>query len=193
MDRWRPIPGYEGLYEASDQGQIRSVERAVTGRDGRTLKFSSVALSATETDGGHLKVTLSRGGAAATRKVHQLVLEAFVGPCPDGLEVCHGDGDPQNNRLPNLRYDTHAANTSDRVEHGVHHHAIKTHCPQLHPLSGTNLKPAALARGNRVCRACSSAHATISRLKKAGRPVPDLQTLSNSVFASMRATEAISA
>lgn len=185
VDQWMPIPGYEGLYEASDQGSIRSLDRTVATRNGRSLRFRGATLSATAREDGHLKVSLSRNGEVSSRKVHQLVMEAFVGPCPSGREVCHGDGDPTNNRFANLRYDTHAANTKDRVRHGVHHHAVKTRCPQGHPLAGPNLKASALARGNRVCRACGSAHATISRLRKSGRPTPDLQSLSDAVFASM--------
>lgn len=47
------------------------------------------------------------------------MLAAFVGPCPEGLEVCHLDGDPLNNRLSNLRYDTRSANNLDKVGHGT--------------------------------------------------------------------------
>jgi HNH endonuclease/Homeodomain-like domain len=50
--------------------------------------------------------------------VHRLVLETFVGPCPDGLLTCHNDGDPTNNRVNNLRWDTPKANAADRVSHG---------------------------------------------------------------------------
>lgn len=50
--------------------------------------------------------------------VHRLVLETFVGPCPDGHIACHNDGNPANNKLTNLRWDTHQANADDRVAHG---------------------------------------------------------------------------
>lgn len=51
--------------------------------------------------------------------VHQLVLEAFVGPRPQGMFACHDDGNPANNRLENLRWDTPAANSADKVRHGT--------------------------------------------------------------------------
>lgn len=57
--------------------------------------------------------------AGKTRPVHQLVLEAFVGPCPEGLECCHKDDNPQNNNLANLRWDTHESNMADRVGRGT--------------------------------------------------------------------------
>ena len=51
--------------------------------------------------------------------VHKLILEAFVGPCPPGLECCHNDGNPHNNKLDNLRWDTKKANWNDRRKHGT--------------------------------------------------------------------------
>lgn len=51
--------------------------------------------------------------------VHRLVLEAFVGPCPFGMEGCHNDGDPTNNNLVNLRWDTHKNNEKDKIKHGT--------------------------------------------------------------------------
>lgn len=53
--------------------------------------------------------------------VHRLVLEWFVGPCPEGMEACHNDGDSTNNRLDNLRWDTRKANIIDSVKHGTHY------------------------------------------------------------------------
>jgi hypothetical protein len=53
------------------------------------------------------------------RRIHRLVLEAFVGPAPDGMEGCHNDGNPENNNLLNLRWDTHASNMADQLAHGT--------------------------------------------------------------------------
>ncbi|WP_341702630.1 HNH endonuclease [Ferrovibrio sp.] len=58
-------------------------------------------------------MTLCDGASKKKRLVHQLVIEAFVGPRPDGLEVCHGNGIKDDNRLENLRYDTPAGNRAD--------------------------------------------------------------------------------
>jgi HNH endonuclease len=69
--------------------------------------------------GGYLVVNLSTGGKKSQRFVHRLVLEAFVGPRPPGLVCCHGDGDPTNNRLENLRWDTYLANSADMLLHGT--------------------------------------------------------------------------
>lgn len=65
-------------------------------------------------------MSLRFGGRTVRASVHTLVMEAFVGPCPAGLEVCHGDGDGHNNRLANLRHDTKPANARDRDGHLTH-------------------------------------------------------------------------
>jgi len=69
---------------------------------------------------GYLGVRLHWGGACHDRYVHRLVLQEFVGPCPDGMECRHLDGDPQNNRLGNLAWGTHQENMDDKKRHGTH-------------------------------------------------------------------------
>lgn len=64
---------------------------------------------------GHRTVCLYPG--QISRLVHRLVLETFVGPCPEGMEGCHNDGDHTNNQLGNLRWDTHQENIQDRDRH----------------------------------------------------------------------------
>lgn len=61
-------------------------------------------------------------GQRKVMQVHRLVLAAFVGPCPDGMEACHNDGDPSNNRPENLRWDTRVSNMADTLTHGTRNH-----------------------------------------------------------------------
>lgn len=68
---------------------------------------------------GRLNVGIVIDGRNVTCLVHRLILEAFVGPCPDGMECCHGDGNPANNDISNLRWDTRRANTADAIRHGT--------------------------------------------------------------------------
>ncbi len=114
-EEWRWIPGYEGLYEASARGEIRSVDRVTRmGRSilGRTLKPG-------RNPNGYPFVNLCRNGRFTSFTVHRLVLEAFVGPRPAGYEGCHGDGVKGNSALSNLRWGTRADNQSDMNRHGT--------------------------------------------------------------------------
>jgi hypothetical protein len=112
---WKPVVGYEGLYEVSDQGRVRSIEHQTKlgPRGGRVLS------RATEKRLGYVKVNLYRDGKARSVRVHCLVLEAFRGSCPEGMEGCHDNGNRSDNRLDNLRWDTRPANHADKHRHGT--------------------------------------------------------------------------
>lgn len=121
MDReiWKPIPDFPG-YEASSHGRIRSFKKRV-GHKGEGAKWEIMdtpqRLLSIHENGDYPSVAISRNGRARPFKVHQLVMLAFHGLPPDGLEVCHNDSDPKNNHLSNLRYDTRTGNLADRHEH----------------------------------------------------------------------------
>lgn len=114
-ERWLPVVGYEGTYEVSDLGRVRSLDRVdAAGQNlkGRILKPSPKS-------SGHLLVTLCNGNRRMS-PVHRLVMEAFVGPCPEGREVCHyPDHDKTNNRLDNLMYGTRSENKLQSAESGL--------------------------------------------------------------------------
>lgn len=111
---WRSVVGYEGIYEVSNLGRVKSLDRIDAG--GRRWKGRIMANQTQKT--GHKTLRLCQQAAYENYKVHHLVLHAFVGPRPNGMECCHNDGDPANNRLENLRWDTHKANSADRELHG---------------------------------------------------------------------------
>ena len=151
IEKWLPVVGYEGQYEVSDHGQVRSMDRInFRGRRtrGRTLKTGKKM-------SGHLLVALCRNNAKTTKYVHSIVLESFLGPRPDGMEACHNDGNPGNNNVSNLRWDTRSANTHDQVRHGRHNMTSRTACPLGHPLELPNLSAVDAKRGKRSCRACT--------------------------------------
>lgn len=111
--------------------------------------------------GRYHTVQLGRGNSH--RPVHRLVLEAFVGPCPEGMTVGrHLDDDPNNNHISNLAWGTVSDNSKDKVRNGHHFnnlaamHLAKTHCPAGHPLSGENLYVYVTKEGftERACRIC---------------------------------------
>lgn len=137
QEEWRDVPGYEGLYRVSSQGQVYSAHRG-----GRRLRLSPRSK-------GYRAVVLSRGGVTRTRLVHQLVLEAFIGPRPEGFVTRHLDGNPANNALDNLRWGTYSENVHDSIEHGTHFSParLKTHCSQGHEFDEVR-------RGKRGCSIC---------------------------------------
>lgn len=114
-ETWRPIPGIEG-YEVSDHGRVRSLDRWVQYMNGRRHRRKGRMLTPDQDSRGRMRLSL---GSKARSRIHQLVALAFIGPCPDGMEVAHNDGNPSNNRLANLRYDTHSGNHDDRHRHGT--------------------------------------------------------------------------
>lgn len=111
-ERWEPIPEWEGLYEASNFGRIRSLDHmdcAGRRRRGRILRQS--------VSGSYYMVTLYRNGVKSSHTVHGLVLRTFAGLAPAGEESCHGPGGTLDNRWPqNLCYGTHQRNQSTDKE-----------------------------------------------------------------------------
>jgi hypothetical protein len=102
-------------------------------------------------DDGHMIVSLADAGKKKTYHVHSLVLTAFVGPKPDGMECCHRNGDHEDNTVGNLRWDTKSENMLDRVRHGTHPNTNKTHCKYGHEFTSENTHR---YRGMRHCLAC---------------------------------------
>jgi len=115
---WLPVPQYEGFYEVSDDGEVRSVGRKVKCYGGfRTIKGK--VLKPSLSDDGYHVVSISRGDhKQETVHVHRIVLLAFVGPCPEGMETRHDDGSRTNNRLSNICWGTPEENWIDRKRHG---------------------------------------------------------------------------
>lgn len=107
-ERWLPVVGYEGLYEVSDLGRVRSYARSSVPRIRKLGRHSRTF---------HPKVTLHREGFRKTCPIHQLVAKAFMGPCPEGREVRHRNGQETDNSLDNLQYATQSQNTQDRKWH----------------------------------------------------------------------------
>lgn len=153
-ERWVPVLGREGCYEVSDHGRVRSVKRTLVKSDGRKYTVGERVRKLHSDQSGRLHVGLSRNGKMKTYRVHRIVLEAFVGTCPEGKEALHWDDDSSNNRLENLRWGTKSENSFDKIRNGNDQNVNKTRCPQGHEYSGWNL---ILYRGRRYCRECTYA------------------------------------
>lgn len=157
---WASIPRYAGLYEASEDGRIRSTSRTYLRSDGRTGRLRGRILRPGAGTHGYLIVSLYRGGRNTkhTEQVHVLVAEAFHGPRPDGLDVMHLDADRANNAATNLRYGTRSENIRQVVAEGNHNQRSKSTCPRGHALELPNLVRFLFeTRGYRECLACNRA------------------------------------
>lgn len=120
-ETWLPAVGYEGRYAVSDLGRVRGLDRIIVRGDGQKqfvrARFLRPARTGKITP--HLRVVFSVNGKKRTMLVHQLVLEAFVGPRPEGQQGRHGPGGSLDNRLANLRYGTPVENMADKERDGT--------------------------------------------------------------------------
>lgn len=141
-EEWRTV-SIAPDYEVSNLGRIKSHK----GREPRILRPCVHPL-------GYHNQTLFEAGRPVFTTAHTLVMAAFVGPRPEGMEIRHLDGDPGNNRLDNLAYGTRGENARDMLRHGTCLNATKTHCPSGHPYDegNTYVWP---RTGDRHCRACA--------------------------------------
>jgi hypothetical protein len=114
-EEWRPIPGWEEWYEVSNAGRVRSWRH----QNGRDRRLTPRLLAGQRQPQGYIQIQLGGRRQRTHILLHRLVLLAFVGPCPPGLQARHLDGDPTNNRLENLRYGTPAENSDDKWRHGT--------------------------------------------------------------------------
>lgn len=160
--------GYEGWYEVSNHGRVRSLPREVIYTDGRRARRRGKLISAGPNHSGHLQLRLYRGGDKRTIRVHVLVLEAFVGPRTEGMVACHNDGNPSNNLVANLRWDTMAANMADKKRHGTCYQLNKTHCIRGHEYSPENTNIHKTTRA-RLCKTCQQDQSRRAYAKKLAR------------------------
>lgn len=108
-EEWKPVVGYEGLYEVSSMGRVKSLKRTVIGKDGKTREIKEKLLTQTDSN-GYLYVTLSDHGECRAFPVHRLVATAFI-PNPENLsDVNHKDEDKTNNSVDNLEWMSHKDN-----------------------------------------------------------------------------------
>lgn len=118
---WKDIPGYEGKYQASSLGRIRSLDRVLTciGQKQRTYQRfmkGRILRPGRFCKSGHVSVVLGHGSDGSP--VHQLVALTFLGACPESMEILHNNGDPTDNRIVNLRYGTRTDNILDVLRQG---------------------------------------------------------------------------
>lgn len=142
LEVWLPVLGYEGLYEVSNFGNVKSLARI--DHRGRNWKESIIGGMRKS---GYMICTLSKKGKKRQIFIHKLVMEAFVGKKPFfNSAICHGDGNPSNCNLINLRYDTPKGNSGDTIIHGRTNRGYKHWSNKL-----TNDQVLSIYKDNRSC------------------------------------------
>ena len=130
---WLPVVGYEGHYEVSNRGRVRSLHRIVKhsrdkGEDRIKARMMAIPVNRGH---GYRQVTLSHDSKKKTFLVHRLVAAAFIGPCPEGEEVLHGIAGSLNNSVENLRYGTRSENEQDKKRDGTDRRGERAHSSKL--------------------------------------------------------------
>jgi len=115
---WKDVVGYEGRYEVSSLGRVRSVAREVRNTASSTRFLPCIIIAPNRHPGGYFTVKLSLDRVKRHHYIHRLVALAFIGPAPHKHEVLHGDGNKTNNALPNLSWGTRKENFIDRARLG---------------------------------------------------------------------------
>lgn len=135
MEEWRPVLGYEGLYEVSDTGQVRSLGRSLVDKNGRKMNFPAKVMRQTpHPRTKYLLVMLTKGKRQVeNRQVSNLVCEAFHGPRPAGKFAAHSNGVRHDNMMSNLSWKTAKENEADKIVHGTK--------PIGEKVGGSTLKP----------------------------------------------------
>lgn len=116
----KPIKGFPG-YLVGNDGSVWSKWRwsSKGNKRGETVSYigsTMKQMKARKHNGGYLTVAVRKDGKYYYFLIHRLVLETFIGPCPEGMECLHGDGSRTNNRVENLRWGTRQENCDDMVE-----------------------------------------------------------------------------
>ena len=117
-ESWKPISGYDGFYEVSNFGKVRSINRNVYHTSNKCMMNRSGRVLADGPYGAYKSVALCKDGGTDVRHVHVLVLEAFSGSRQSGMQCRHLNGNKLDNRIENLRWGTRAENEHDKIALG---------------------------------------------------------------------------
>lgn len=169
---WASIKGFEGIYEVSTLGRVRSLDRPQRVR-GNGISLQKGQILKQWKQGNYMYCDLRKPGIKQKARIHVVVLESFVCPRPDGMIACHNNGNSFDNRLCNLRWGTHEDNAKDKILHGTHQYGERAAKSKLTEAQAVAILQspktyAAIAREFGVCKS------TVTHIKT-GRNWPHLQ------------------
>lgn len=163
---WKPVVGFEALYEVSDKGSVRSIPREFIRSNGKPFKLNGRTLKPERNKDGHMRVALANRGNITRKFVHVIMLETFIGPRPEGAVSCHWNDIGDDNRLENLRWGTRADNGDDMVRNGNGFNSRKTHCPQGHAYDEENTYIKSGSRNGKPSRSCNTCNRESQRRRR---------------------------
>jgi hypothetical protein len=168
LETWKPVVGWLG-YEVSDLGRVRSWKSR--GRSTNLPDVPRIRKLQKNPKTGYLYVMLSEKGEHQLRQVHVMVLEAFRGPCPAGMESRHLDNDETNNCLGNLVYGTRRDQFDDQVRAGTDTRGERNGAAKLTNAQAVRIRErlAAGEKGSTLAREYGVLDSTITRIKKGAR------------------------
>lgn len=174
QEEWRAIPHWEGFYEASSSGRIRSLDRVimrphVSGRLVPLKRRGQLMKQIPWPGSRYLTVTLKNAGQAKTAEVQTIVCRTFHGPRPPKAHAAHTDGDPSNNRPSNLRWATASENMQDAIGHGTAPRADRHGMAKLTLDQVRAIKRDAVSTNMDLAKIYPVSHTAISRIRSGHR------------------------
>lgn len=154
-EKWKPITGFEGYYEVSNQGRVRSVPRTTIRSNGIPMTVRGRVISQHPGNSfGHLKVVLQRNGKWTSHWVHRLVALEWCERAPGFDHVLHGPLGETENAASNLRWGTPVQNAADRKEFGAPYPGPRERCVAGHLMTEENTYRPPKRPNDRHCREC---------------------------------------
>jgi len=149
---WKPVLGFEGRYEVSSAGRVKSLPKKMRNLYGEWISKSRIMKPSIDPC-GRLILCLRKDGNRFMFLVSKLVAEAFHGKRPLGMECCHNDGNSANNKSSNLRWDTKEKNEADKIIHGTSNRGVRNGQAKL-----TEADVIAILADNRIHREIAKDH-----------------------------------
>lgn len=172
-EMWKDIPGYEGFYQASSLGQVRSIDRERVDKLGRKFRVKGKIRKLATSEDGYLEVDLNCNGVVKYVRVHRLVALTFIANPENKPEVNHKDGNKKNNNIHNLEW----ATTAENIRHAIHTGLKDRQPPRQECMKGLrkcqfiNSKPIKCIESGTVFRtiteACKTLHKTGDTVRRA--------------------------